>query len=115
MVPPLILQPLVENAVLHGLAGRSGRMHLGLRALDAADHVTIVVSHDGPELPPDWAPRSGRGVGLRNTRERLASAFGANASLVVRRRVGGGVETRMHVPAPARQPAVDDASRLQPA
>lgn len=115
MVPPLILQPLVENAVIHGLAGRSGRMDIALRAREAADHVTIVVSHDGPELAPDWAPHSSRGVGLRNTRERLASAFGAQAGLVVRRRPGGGVEARVQVPAPAAQPAVAAPPALQPA
>jgi sensor histidine kinase YesM len=113
LVPPLILQPLVENAVLHGLSGRSGSMHLILQAHDNEDDVTIVISHDGPELPHDWTAQSRRGVGLRNTRERLASAYGDRAGLLVRRRPGGGVEARLHVPAPSPASVVDEPVPMQ--
>jgi sensor histidine kinase YesM len=113
LVPPLILQPLVENAVLHGLSGRSGSMRLTLEACVNNDDVGIVISHDGPELPHDWTAQSRRGVGLRNTRERLASVYGDRAGLLVRRRVGGGVEARLHVPAPAPASVVDEPVTMQ--
>ncbi|MGH7713497.1 MAG: sensor histidine kinase, partial [Gemmatimonadaceae bacterium] len=48
-VPPLILQPLVENAVVHGLARRSGAMRLTLDACREDDRATIVIAHDGAE------------------------------------------------------------------
>jgi hypothetical protein len=98
LVPPLILQPLVENAVIHGLARRSTPMHLTVDATGEGGAVTIVVAQDGPELPEDWsAPNSG--VGVANTRARLASAFGELASLMVARRAGGGVTATIVIPA----------------
>ncbi len=118
LVPPLILQPLVENAVVHGLAHRSGTMHLTLDARCDRDRVRIVVAHDGVELPADWTPSSRGGVGLSNTRGRLASVFGSKAELTVRRRAGGGVESVLSIPAPipdeaeVHQPA---PSEMQPA
>ncbi len=117
LVPPLILQPLVENAVVHGLSRRSGVMHLTLDAQRAGDRVSIVIAHDGAELPPDWSPASRGGVGLSNTRARLASTFGDAARLVVRGRAGGGVESIVTIVAPmAADTAAESAapSELQP-
>lgn len=99
VVPPLILQPLVENAVLHGLANRSGAMRLTISAHEQDARVAVSVSHDGPELPAAWRPESVGGVGLANTRARLATAFGEAGTLSVSRRVGGGVESLVTVPA----------------
>ena len=109
-VPPLILQPLVENAVVHGLARRSGAMRLTLDARRDGGYVTVVVAHDGAELPADWTPSSRGGVGLRNTRARLMSAFGDAAELRVQRRAGGGVESVMRVPAGASPDTPRDAT-----
>jgi two-component system LytT family sensor kinase len=102
LVPPLVLQPLVENAVIHGLANRSTPMLLTVDAWDANGRVTIVIAQDGPELPPNWNPTES-GLGLANTRARLASAFGDAASLVVARRPGGGVTATITLPAPSDQ------------
>ena len=114
-VPPLILQPLVENAVVHGLARRSGAMHLTLHAQRDGDRVTILIAHDGAEPGADWSPASRGGVGLRNTRARLASTFGSAAELIVRRRVGGGVESIVHISAPAPVAQEPAPNEMQPA
>jgi hypothetical protein len=95
VVPPLILQPLVENAVLHGLAGRQGVMRLTLEVRATATAVSVVIAHDGPVLPAHWAAVSAAGVGLANTRARLETAFDARATLHVERRAEGGVESRL--------------------
>jgi two-component system LytT family sensor kinase len=100
LVPPLILQPLVENAVIHGLARRSTPMTLTVDAWDEHDRVTVLVSQDGPELPANWSP-STAGVGLANIRGRLESAFGGAATLTVARRPEGGVIATITLPAPA--------------
>jgi len=115
LVPPLILQPLVENAVVHGLTRRSGAMHLTLDARRDGDRVTILVAHDGAELAAEWAPASRGGVGLSNTRARLASTFGDAAELIVRRRVGGGVESIVRIPAPAPVAPEPAPNEMQPA
>ncbi len=116
LLPPLILQPLVENAVVHGLARRSGAMRLTLEARRESDRVSVVIAHDGVELPDEWTPASRAGVGLSNTRDRLASAFGSAAELIVRRRNGGGVESIVRVPAPLPAAVVTALKRsaLQP-
>ncbi|HEY7567871.1 MAG TPA: histidine kinase [Gemmatimonadaceae bacterium] len=114
-VPPLILQPLVENAVVHGLSRRSGVMHLTLDAWCQGDRVTILIAHDGAELAADWTPVSRSGVGLSNTRARLASTFAAAAELIVRRRAGGGVESIVHIPAPAPVAQEPAPNEMQPA
>lgn len=70
LVPPMVLQPLVENAVRHGNAARTGtaRILVSARAID--DSVELVVTDDGPGVPPGIDPFSS-GTGLRATRERL--------------------------------------------
>jgi hypothetical protein len=76
-VPSLILQPLVENAVLHGLAGHDGPVQIRLEISSSADRLImrIVNTTAGVALAP------GDGIGLSNVRERLAIQFGARASL----------------------------------
>jgi two-component system sensor histidine kinase AlgZ len=106
---------LVENAVVHGLARRSGTMCLTLEAQREGNRVRIVIGHDGPQLPMNWTASASGGVGLNNTRARLTSSFGAGAQLIVRRRSAGGVESVVEIPspAPAKEPSAE--SELQTA
>jgi two-component system LytT family sensor kinase len=91
LVPSLILQPLVENAVRHGVGRRSapGRIRVAARV----DGVTLIVevADDGPGL----AGREARpdGVGLRNTRARLATLFGDSSAFEIRGDGDGAVAT----------------------
>ena len=81
LVPPLVLQPLVENALKHAVAPRpdGGRVEVRVRAEDGA--LVLSVEDDGPGLP-EAGPRPG-GIGLQNTRDRLASLYGHDASLAL--------------------------------
>jgi hypothetical protein len=84
-VPNLILQPLVENAVRHGIARRSDARCLTIRAFVHGTTLVLEVEDDGPGLPGGWtmAPAStdGSGVGLPNVRARLDRIYGERARL----------------------------------
>ena len=95
-VPSLILQPMVENAVKHGIAKRvrGGAIHIA--AARSNGTLTLRVYNDGPSLPPDWEQTT-TGVGVQNVRTRLQNLYGAayEFNLVNRR---GGVEASVSVP-----------------
>jgi two-component system LytT family sensor kinase len=97
-VPVLLLQPLVENAVRHGLAPKLGRGHLRVSAaLDDAG-VSITVEDDGVGPPPEGV--RGDGVGLRNVLDRVRTMYGPAATLDVARGAGGvGTRVEIHWPA----------------
>ena len=104
LVPALIVQPLVENAIEHGLATLQG----GRLLVDArrdGDALEIVVSDDGP----GFAGAVRDGVGLANTRERLSLLYGARGSLALGNREGGGGEVRVRLPWRDREPGAPGA------
>ena len=78
-IPSLILQPLVENAVVHGLAGHSGTVKISLAVIASPEVLTIELINT---TAPGMAPGT-EGVGLSNVRERIAVQFGVKASLDV--------------------------------
>ena len=107
-VPHLLLQPLVENAIRHGIAPRAagGRVDVHARRVGAA--LEVVVRDDG-QGTGNGAPEPLRpGVGLANTRARLARLYGAAATLEVSDAAGGGAEVRITLPfrpAPGGEPS----------
>lgn len=96
LVPPLILQPLVENAVRHGVSRASTAGRIEVRAVVSNGTLSLVVRDDGPGF--DAATMNGQGTGLRNTRERLAELYGDAGSLDVRRGAAGGTVVTVLVP-----------------
>ena len=98
LVPPLILQPLVENALRHGIARRPGPAQLRISARRVGLHLELAVRDTGEGLVPDGrSPREG--IGLSNTRARLAELYGPDtASLEVADVPGGGVRARLLLP-----------------
>jgi two-component system, LytTR family, sensor kinase len=86
-IPTLLLQPLVENALKHGLGPKGGRRSLEITAGVSAETIIMQVIDDGVGfLKPASAPRSDRlhaGVGLANTRARLHSAYGKDGCLQI--------------------------------
>lgn len=78
-VPSMLLQPLVENACVHGVAHTRGECHLEIDARPVGRDLVIGIYNDGPRAPSDWRTQSG--IGLRNTAERLALLYGENATL----------------------------------
>jgi two-component system, LytTR family, sensor kinase len=98
-VPSLILQPLVENAVRHGLASRAGGGTVIVTARPAGDRLEIRVQDDGVGLPPGWQLDTGAGVGLSVTRERIAELHPNGSSrFSVSPRVGGGTDVAIELP-----------------
>jgi LytS/YehU family sensor histidine kinase len=91
----MILQPLVENALRHGLLAKAepGRLHVASRRDGDALHLRV--DDDGLGLPAGGAAE---GVGLGNTRARLRVLFGAAASLVLERKAGGGTRVELRLP-----------------
>jgi LytS/YehU family sensor histidine kinase len=77
LVPPMLLQPLVENAVKHGIGQLIGPGLIRIRAVRAGSLLRIEVEND---VDPDAAPARGTGLGLENVRRRLAAAYGIDAS-----------------------------------
>ena len=110
-LPPLLIQPLVENAIKHGIAPfrQDGRVCLRARVNDNVDGTTVLViqvEDSGPGLSiPARRPR-GSGVGLTNVEQRLERIYGGAASLTLTSRPGGGTTAELRVPvALASQPA----------
>jgi len=78
-VPSMLLQPLVENACVHGVAHTRGKCHLEIDARPEGRDLVISIYNDGPRAPSDWRTQSG--IGLRNTAERLALLYDDSAAI----------------------------------
>jgi two-component system LytT family sensor kinase len=101
-VPVFVLQPLVENAVRHGLEKKPGQGHITIVAADAGPEARITVEDDGVGMDPQLvrsslAGRNG-GIGLANVDERLRSVFGADFGLVVETAPGAGTKVSLRIP-----------------
>ncbi len=97
-VPNFILQPLVENAIRHGLAARAAPGLLSLTAHRDNGQLQIIIYNDGPTLAEGWRMDSNAGIGLRNTRDRLEQLYGAKHQLEVRNQGTSGVVARIAIP-----------------
>jgi LytS/YehU family sensor histidine kinase len=109
VVPSMILQPLVENAIKHGISKKAegGRVDIRARRLD--NGVEITIENDGPaEDPYDFEEMLSRGFGLRNVVERLEIHSCGMGSLDLARRQQGGAIVRMFMPDPGKRREVLD-------
>ena len=104
VVPVLSLQPLVENAVRHGVEARTGGGRLEIVARDLGNDVELRVVDDGPGMDADRAKRLlGRGavdggIGLQNVHGRLRATFGIEYGLKLRSEPGRGTTVTMTIP-----------------
>jgi len=97
LVPTFILQPLVENALRHGLEAARGPVSLTVSAAAVARSLEIVVRDSGPGFPEESGTMV-EGIGLSNTRSRLQALYGPEGALELRRPAGGGAEVRVSLP-----------------
>ncbi len=107
LVPNLILQPLVENAIKHGIAARpgAGRVEVRVRRESEA-RLALLVRDDGPGPSSGGRTGVGAGVGLRNTQDRLDLLFGENHDFEFRGLPGRGCEVALSIPLAFGPPAV---------
>lgn len=102
LVPHMVLQPIVENAVAHGVAARPGPARISVTA--AANGPTLLLSVRDDGSAGAHPPPPGTGIGLPNTRARLAQLYGSRARLTVAPHDGGtrvDVALPLHFAAPA--------------
>jgi len=96
MIPQLIVQPLVENALRHGLAPRAAAGRLSVMAARHGDVLELVVRDDGLGLRAGWD--DDEGLGLRNVRDRLARMYGPAGRLALVSPLAGGVVATITMP-----------------
>jgi len=96
LVPSLILQPIVENAIKHGVSQMVGGGRIALRAHRDGDRLVLTVRDNGPGIVDGADP--GPGFGLRNTRERLHALYGSHYALTFSNSPSGGTEARISIP-----------------
>ena len=106
LVPTLLLHPLVENAIRHGVSRRAQGGCLGIRARRVGGRLELRVWDDGPEGAAADARSSG--IGLANTRARLEHLYGTAQRFELRRAREGGMEVSVSLPSPS-------ANRVSPA
>ena len=96
-VPNLILQPLVENALKHGIGKRKEGGTVRISGAAEGNLLLLNVSNDGPVLPAGWDTGE-RGIGVSNVRSRLRGLYGNESTFNMRDRVDGGVEVSISIP-----------------
>lgn len=97
LVPTLILQPLIENAMRHGVSERDGRCRLTVTARVDGDRLALDVCDEGPGLATSAASPE-PGIGLRNTVERLRYLYGADHTFDLRTQPNGGLLVSLRIP-----------------
>jgi signal transduction histidine kinase len=97
-VPSLILQPLVENAVQHGIAAAAGQGLLAITARRDSQFLLLEIRDNGPGLSKD-TPERGEGIGLANTRARLQRLYGDRHSFELQ--AADGLTVRVRIPVTA--------------
>jgi two-component system LytT family sensor kinase len=99
LVPCLIVQPLVENAIRHGISPRASGGTVTLIAQHRLGQLEILVADDGVGLPSGWTLETSSGMGLSVTRERILGLYpDGYSSFSVRPRSGGGTEVEISLP-----------------
>ena len=99
LVPQLILQPLLENSLRHGMKASGEAIDISISAHRDDSNLILTISDNGVGLgPSEPSAVFGRGVGLSNIRDRLAQLYGEGQSFAIGNRAGGGAEVTMRLP-----------------
>jgi two-component system LytT family sensor kinase len=98
LVPSLLLQPLVENAIRHGISRVSSGGTVWITSSQQGSDLWLRVRDNGPGLVEATTAQSGTGLGLRTTRERLQTIYGDDHSFEIRGGTGGGMDLCLRLP-----------------
>ena len=99
LLPAMTIQPLVENAIRHGISPRARGGTVRVVARRSVDQLLINIEDDGVGLPSDWSRRPAEGVGLSVTRQRLEGFYpDGRSSFALYPRTGGGGEVKIRIP-----------------
>ena len=98
LVPNLILEPLVENAIAHGLSQRLEASLLEISARRDGPYLRIAVRDDGPGLPPGWRFATHARQGLKNVRQRLEALYAASFGFDITNSATGGAVAELRLP-----------------
>jgi sensor histidine kinase YesM len=98
LVPSFVLQPIVENALEHGIARLEEPGRVSVSAASVNESVVLTVTDNGPGSERDVEQSATRGIGIANTRVRLEQLYGAQQSLDVRFARGGGTQVVVRLP-----------------
>src|SRR5205085_5191392 len=96
-VPSLVLQPIVENAIKHGISKRAQGGAVRIKACRCNGMLTLTVYNDGPALPAEYE-QTASGVGISNIRTRLKTLYGDDFQLTMCNQDRSGVEVSVSVP-----------------
>lgn len=108
-IAPMLLQPVVENAIAHGLEPKVEGGEIVLSARVEGDHVAVRISDTGVGLNEAAPRKPGGGVGLSNLRERLRSLYGANAKVELLENQPCGMTVRLMLPLNASPTSIPSA------
>jgi len=98
LLPNLILQPLLENAIQHGVSKMDGQGRIEMRAWREDEQLCLSVRDNGPSVGGDGEGSLKEGIGLSNTRARLEQLYGATQSLTFHGVDGGGLIAQIRLP-----------------
>ncbi len=98
LVPTMILQPLAENAIRHGLEPRTEPGRLQITAALESGRIHLRVEDDGPGVKQSAGPRQPEGIGLTNTRARLEALYGTSARLLISSSSQSGFAVDLELP-----------------
>lgn len=111
VVPTFILQPLVENAIQHGIEPDSSQGTVEIRAQKVADQLVLSISDTGVGLAETAGKTATNGIGLSNTRARLQSLYPGQHAFMIRNRSEGGCLAELKIPFHTTPLPGDDAAR----
>jgi two-component system, LytTR family, sensor kinase len=98
LIPSFVLQPLVENAVIHGLRGATQAGTIVMQARRENGRLVLTIADNGRGIPEDWRNGVKVGVGLSSTEERLTRMYPGEQEFQIRRLAEGGTEVRIAIP-----------------
>lgn len=98
LVPNLVLQPLVENAIRHGISLKNSSGLLSIKSYCENGSVHMTVSDNGPGLPSDWSLEKSEGIGLANTNARLKHLYGNEYRFDLSNGKNGGTTASITIP-----------------